>query len=67
MADEIFTVAQTAEYLQVCEKTVLRLIKRNTLTASKIGNRSWRIRKIDIDSYLEGTQNKINGGMRDGK
>ena len=29
MADEIFTVAQTAQYLQVCEKTVRRLISSN--------------------------------------
>ena len=28
MADEIYTVAQTAQYLKVCDKTVRRLIAR---------------------------------------
>lgn len=37
MADEIFTVAQTAQYLQVCEKTVRRLISANKLIASHVG------------------------------
>lgn len=46
MADEIFTVAQTAQYLQVCEKTVRRLISSNKLIASRVGagNRSLRIK-----------------------
>ena len=57
MSDELFTVAQAADYLQVCEKTVRRLIKSNKLTASKIGNRTWRIRKEDIDKYLLNTRN----------
>lgn len=57
MSDELFTVAQAADYLQVCEKTVRRLIKSNKLTASKIGNRTWRIRKEDIDKYLRNTRN----------
>ena len=49
MADEIYTIAQAAHYLKVCDKTVRRLIKANKLTASKVGDRAWRIRKVDID------------------
>lgn len=56
MSIDILTVAQTAQYLQVCEKTVRRLISRNELIASKIGN-SWRIQKKDIDSYLKENRN----------
>lgn len=56
MAEELFTVAQTSQYLQVCEKTVRRLINSNTLTASKVG-KSWRIRKSDIDLYLNNNTN----------
>lgn len=37
MADEIFTVAQTAQYLQVCEKTVRRLISSNKLICALPG------------------------------
>ncbi len=51
MMDEIYTVAQTAEYLQVCEKTVRRLISAGKLVASRVGNRSLRIKKSDIDIF----------------
>ncbi len=56
MSTDIFTVSQTAQYLQVCDKTVRRLISKNELVASKIGN-SWRIQKQDIDNYLKKNQN----------
>lgn len=58
MADEIFTVAQAAQYLKVCDKTVRRLIKSNRLIASTVGDRSLRIRKDDIDSYLADSTNE---------
>lgn len=63
MEDEIFTVAQAAQYLQVCEKTVRRLISSNKLTASRVGtgNRSLRIKKVDIDFYLAEHTNKSKG------
>ena len=59
MPDTILTVAQTAEYLKVCEKTVRRLISKKELAASKVG-KSWRIRKDDIEKYLAETLNKNN-------
>ena len=63
MADEIFTVAQTAQYLQVCEKTVRRLINSDKLIASRVGtgNRSLRIKKSDIDDYLAKHVNTTKG------
>lgn len=57
MADELFTIAQAAQYLKVCDKTVRRLIKTNKLLASKVGDRSWRIKKVDIDDYLSQNTN----------
>ena len=54
---ELLTVAQTAKYLQLSEKTVRRMIGEGTLQASKISNRTWRIRTCDIDSYLSSTSN----------
>ena len=44
---EILTIPQAAEYLQVCDKTIRRLISNKKLSASKIGG-SWRIKKSDI-------------------
>ncbi|MEG0835752.1 MAG: helix-turn-helix domain-containing protein [Kiritimatiellia bacterium] len=61
MEDEIYTVAQTAQYLQLCEKTVRRLIKSQKLLASKVGDRSLRIRKVDIDNYLADNINGAKG------
>ena len=62
MDTEIFTVAQTAKYLQVCEKTVRRLINSNKLIAARVGtgNRSLRIKKTDIDCYLAEHANHLN-------
>lgn len=57
MPDNLMTIAQAAEYLKVCDKTVRRLITRQELTASKVG-KSWRIQKTDIDKYLSETRNK---------
>lgn len=61
MEDELYTVAQTAQYLQLCEKTVRRLIKSQKILASKVGERSLRIRKADIDNYLADNINKAKG------
>ena len=57
MNAELLTVAQTAEYLQLSEKTVRRLIGNGSLQASKLSNRSWRIRSCDIDEYIVATSN----------
>lgn len=49
---EILTLAQAAEYLQVSTKTIQRMIERGDLIASKVGN-AWRLRKSDINDYLD--------------
>ena len=54
---EILTLMQAAEYLQVSTKTIQRMIERGDLKASKVSN-SWRIRKPDIEDYLNRTSNK---------
>lgn len=51
MNHEIMVIQQAAEYLQVCDKTVRRLISKKELSASKIG-KACRIKKSDIDAYL---------------
>lgn len=54
MNAELLTVSQTAQYLQLSEKTIRRLIENGKLPASKLSNRSWRIRASDIDDYVIG-------------
>lgn len=57
MSNEIMTIQQAANYLQVCDKTVRKLISKKELSVSKIG-KLWRIKKNDIDEYLLQTKNK---------
>jgi len=52
MDTELLTVSQTAQYLQLSEKTIRRMIGNGSLPASKLGNRTWRIRACDVDEYL---------------
>ena len=58
--DEILTVAQTATYLQVSDKTVLKLIKNDKLVASQVG-RIYRIKLSDINEYLSVNSNGKKG------
>lgn len=59
MTAELLTVSQTAQYLKLSEKTVRRLIYSGDLQASKLSNRSWRIRSSDIEQYLLTTSNLV--------
>ena len=52
MDKELLTVSQTAQYLQLSEKTIRRMIGNGSLPASKLGNRTWRIRACDVDEYV---------------
>ena len=59
MDTELLTVSQTAQYLQLSEKTIRRMIGNGNLPASKLGNRTWRIRACDVDEYVSNSrQNK---------
>lgn len=60
MNDEILTVSQAATYLQVSDKTVLKLIKNDKLIASQVG-RIYRIRLSDINAYLAANSNGKKG------
>jgi excisionase family DNA binding protein len=56
MADELYTIAQTSQYLKVSEKTVYRLISSKQIIASRVGN-AWRIKESDIEEYLKNNNN----------
>jgi excisionase family DNA binding protein len=61
MPDELLTISQTASYLQLSDKTIRRLIKSGQLNASKVGDRVWRIKPSDIESYLKANTNGKKG------
>lgn len=67
MDNKLYTVAQAAEYLQLSTKTIRRLIVDKKLRASKISNRSWRIKRDDIESYYQANTNQPKGGNHNGR
>lgn len=50
---EIMTPRQVAEYVKVHQKTVYDWINSGDLNILKLGPRSIRIRKTDVDDFLE--------------
>ncbi|MDR0724834.1 MAG: helix-turn-helix domain-containing protein [Prevotellaceae bacterium] len=58
---ELLTILQAANYLQLSDKTVRRLIKTRQLEASKVGDRVWRIKLSDIENYLKAHTNGKEG------
>lgn len=49
---KVYTIAQAAEILQVCNETVKNEIKRNNLNAVKVGT-DWRIPEQNLEDYLQ--------------
>jgi excisionase family DNA binding protein len=48
---ELMTVEEVANYLRVKEKTIYRLLKRGSISATKVGHQ-WRFDKTSIDEWL---------------
>ena len=63
MDDELLTVSETAKYMKLSEKTIRRLIQDERLTASKVGNRTWRIKTSDIEEYIQANTNGKKGAV----
>jgi len=61
MIDETFlTTEEVLAYLQVNLRTVYRLIKAGKIPAVRVG-RQWRVRKRDLDAWLDGQSPRSNG------
>lgn len=66
MGYELYTVAEAADYLKLSTKTILRLIANGKITASKVSDRSWRIKSTDIEEYLKNNSNgKIKANIKE--
>ena len=61
--DEILTLKQVAEYLQLSPLTVYRLTKRGVLPGVKLGNQ-WRYWKKNIDNIMRKPEH-LNNWNRD--
>ena len=62
--DEILTAEQVAKILQVHPFTVLKFIKQGKLKASKLG-RVYRIRRRDVDEFLDSQAEKAEKRMKE--
>lgn len=51
--EKAWTVAETAHYLRLHSKTILRMIKEGTLPAGRVG-RVYRISATAVRSWLNG-------------
>lgn len=58
--DEMLTIEQVAQYLKICNKTVRRLIRNDSLTASRVST-VWRIKMSDVENYLNSHTNGQKG------
>jgi excisionase family DNA binding protein len=52
MEDRLMTIKQLATYLNVNERTVLKLVQDGSIPGVKVGNQ-WRFRKAMIDTWLD--------------
>lgn len=57
MTEQVMTIKQVAEYLQVTQKTIYELTWKGELPGFKVG-KAWRFKKEDIDRWIE--MNKEN-------
>lgn len=53
--DKLLTIEEVAEILRVSSRSVNRYIESGRLKASKLG--VWRIRRSDLEKFLEETSN----------
>jgi len=63
-ADRLMTVKQVASYLNVNERTVLKLVSEGVLPALKIGNQ-WRFRKPMLETWLDDQMLGVGPGYFD--
>ncbi len=61
MADEFLTVTEIADLLKLNQQTVRNMIDRGELPAVRVGSRRVRVRRSDLDRFLEA------GAIRDSR
>ncbi|MDL1971117.1 MAG: helix-turn-helix domain-containing protein [Candidatus Desulfofervidaceae bacterium] len=54
---EIMTLEETAKYLKIGKSTLYKMAREGKIPAVKIANQ-WRLRKEDIDKWLQEIRNK---------
>lgn len=65
--DEIYTIDEVAELMQVHRDTVIEWMRIGKLGRSKIGHKTVRIYRSDIDTFMKSVHEKATFVKRDGK
>jgi len=60
--EKLLTLKETAKYLRVSERSVLRYIEAGRLKASRIGQ--WRVRESDLEKFLRENSNTTKSSRR---
>lgn len=64
MPDEFMTVAEVAELLKLNEMTIRNYVSAGKLAAVRIGDRRVRIRREDVDRFIDGQATKPTNSSR---
>lgn len=57
---DVMTVEQVAAYLQLNKLTVYKFVREGSIPASRLG-KSYRIRKADVDQFLDSQKLRAGG------
>lgn len=58
MDNEVLTVKQVAEFLQMDERTIYKLAKQGDIPSFKVSNQ-WRFLKKDIENWVEQKKSEV--------
>ncbi len=53
LSDELLTINETCKLLKISRPTLLKLMKKGSIKGFRIGKRVWRIRRCDVEGYIE--------------
>ena len=60
LSDELLTVNETCKLLKISRPTLLKLMRKESIKGFKIGKRVWRIRRSEVEEYIEKYDESVN-------
>ena len=60
LSDELLTINETCKLLKISRPTLLKLMRKGSIKGFKIGKRVWRIRRSEVEEYIEKYDESVN-------